>query len=286
MDTQFPSLRHGVLVRLGAGWDSETYVTDDNWVLRFPKRQSVVRQLEREAAVLGVIADRLPLPVPRFELSGRPGPAFPYPFVGYRKLPGRPIIELPTLWLAPDEELDAARVLGAFLTELHGVSLDELPSDLPKEMPDSPEHAEESARTFDGFRTAHPEMARRIVEWQRGLSPAQLTDSRPVLVHNDLQAEHLLMSESTRRLTGVIDWGDVATGSAACDFVGLYAWLGRAFAKRVLTHYRGPVAPADLDWMRSRVVRLGVSNAEYGRLADLPEYVASGLRAIELALVA
>jgi aminoglycoside phosphotransferase (APT) family kinase protein len=105
-----------------------------------------------------------------------------------------------------------------------------------------------------------------------------------VLLHTDLLPEHVLLSESPAHVTGVIDWGDVSTGPAVCDFPGLYGWRGRVFAERVLAHYRGSVQPADLDWMRVRALSIGMANAEYGRLADLPQYVESGLRMIEHAL--
>jgi hypothetical protein len=61
-------------------------------------------------------------------------------------------------------------------------------------------------------------------------------------------------------------------------------WRGRAFTGRVLAHYQGHVGEADLDWMRVRAMSIGLSNVEYGRLAGLPEYVRSGLHAIDQAL--
>jgi aminoglycoside phosphotransferase (APT) family kinase protein len=71
VDEQFPILRGAALGRLGEGWDAKTWLANDEWVLRFPKRRGLVRQLARETEVLRLIAGRLPLPVPRFELFGR-----------------------------------------------------------------------------------------------------------------------------------------------------------------------------------------------------------------------
>jgi aminoglycoside phosphotransferase (APT) family kinase protein len=282
---QFPALREAALVRLGEGWDAETWLANGEWVLRFPKRRELMAQFAREAAVLRVIADRLPLPVPRFELLGQPGPMFPYPFAGYRKLPGRPAIELASETMAADEENEAARALGAFLTELHRVPLDAVPRDLPRRGVEPAEFAE-FAEMFTGFAIAHPEVTRRIVEWRGSRGPVRAAGGPPVLLHSDLLPEHMLLSDSPVRVTGVIDWGDVEIGPAVCDLTGLYGWRGRAFVERVLAHYRGLVDPADLDWMRVRALSIGVANAEYGRLADRPEYEQSGLRMIEHALAA
>jgi aminoglycoside phosphotransferase (APT) family kinase protein len=285
VDEQFPALRGAALARLGEGWDAETWQADDEWVLRFPKRRDLVRQLERETEVLRLIADRLPLLVPRFELFGRPGPLFPYPFVGYRKLPGRPAIELLSVTMTDDEAQEAARALGAFLTELHCVPLDAVPGDLGRRDADAAEFAE-FAEMFAGFELAHPAVARRVVEFRQSMGQIQVAGGPPVLLHADLLPEHVLLSRSPVHVTGVIDWGDVSIGPAVCDFTGLYAWRGRAFAERVLADYQGPVAPADLDWMRVRALSIGIANAEYGRLANLPRYVQSGLRMIDHALAA
>jgi len=282
---QFPALATSTLQRLGEGWDSETYLLDDVWVLRFPKRRDVVRSLECEIVVLRALAGRLPLPVPTVELFGRPGPAFPYPFVGYRKLPGRPASEMPSLPMSEADEQEAARALGAFLTELHRVPLAALPDDLPHEDP-ADDGREDVEAALVQLRAIDSELARRAADLLAAPRPARLSSDHGVLLHADLLPEHLLLSESTRRLTGIIDWGDAAIGPPAIDFAGPYAWRGRRFAEGVLSHYQGVVTSRDLDWMRPRVLAAGVISAAYGRLAHRPGDVASGLRIVELALTA
>ena len=70
-----------------------------------------------------------------------------------------------------------------------------------------------------------------------------MTNARPptpVLVHNDVSAEHILLDEAARAITGVIDWGDVAIGDPAVDLAGVFHWGGPAFVDAVLQAYRGP----------------------------------------------
>jgi aminoglycoside phosphotransferase (APT) family kinase protein len=279
---QCPGVDGTALVRLGEGWDSETYLAD-GWVLRFPKRRALVRQLEREADVLRLIADRLPIAVPRFELSGRPGAAFPYPFVGYRKLPGVTLSEMLGAPMTPREEEETAAAFGAFLTALHRVPIEELPADLPREPAEEAAEFREFDEVFPGLATVHPVMAERVAAFRRAHRPRAWT-GRAVLIHDDLLPEHVLMADRPTRLSGIIDWGDVKIGPPVRDVVGAYVWRGRAFTRRVLAHYDGDVNDADLDWMRVRALSIGLSNVEYGRLAALPEYVRSGLHAIEQAL--
>ena len=70
------------------GWDNTAFVVNDEWVFRFPRREIAVALIERESRLLPRIADELPLPVPRPDLVGAAEPRFPWPFSGYRALPG------------------------------------------------------------------------------------------------------------------------------------------------------------------------------------------------------
>src|SRR5688572_23964163 len=88
---QFPDLGGRLTSHLSSGWDSEVFEVEGGWLFRFPKRVDVLPSLEREKLLLPALAAALPLAIPRFERMGWPDVDFPYPFVGYRKLPGVPL---------------------------------------------------------------------------------------------------------------------------------------------------------------------------------------------------
>jgi aminoglycoside phosphotransferase (APT) family kinase protein len=281
---QFPALRGAELRPFNAGWDSEVYEVDREWLLRFPKRREVVGRLEREVAALPLLAAALPLPIPRFELLGRPSATFPYPFVGYRKLPGSPLIEQLSTPLSREDEREAARTLGDFLTVLHGIRAERLPVKLARgESRDVTGPPEGFETKLAYVRACDADLARRVAEHYASLRPVPAPRHAAVTVHSDLDVEHLLVSQAPTRLTGVIDWGDLEVGQAARDFVGTYSWGGRRFAEMVLAHYRGPVRAEDLDWVRAQLVHAGLTAVAYGRMASRTEYVASGLHALESA---
>ena len=75
--------------------------------------------------------------------------------------------------------------------------------------------------------------------------PPDLT--RIVLIHGDLQAEHILIGPDGSA-AGVIDWGDTALSDSDGDFAGFYTWLGPTFARRCLAAY--PLPAADGFWDR------------------------------------
>src|SRR3954454_19644427 len=85
---QFPELAGAALELLGEGWGHSAYLVGGEWVFRFPRREVVVEELEKEIAFLPRLARLVPFAVPEPELIGRPGPEFPWPFFGARLIRG------------------------------------------------------------------------------------------------------------------------------------------------------------------------------------------------------
>ena len=55
-----------------------------------------------------------------------------------------------------------------------------------------------------------------------------------------MKGEHLYVSEDGGRLTGIVDWADLAITDPAVDLAGLVIWLGEGFLSAVLGLYTGP----------------------------------------------
>jgi aminoglycoside phosphotransferase (APT) family kinase protein len=85
---QFPDRAGQPISRLGAGWDHELFCAGRQWIFRFPRRAERVPWLLREIEITAISAETMPATIPVFEKIGEPSRAFPYPFVGYRKVPG------------------------------------------------------------------------------------------------------------------------------------------------------------------------------------------------------
>src|SRR5512140_1583027 len=61
---------------------------------------------------------------------------------------------------------------------------------------------------------------------------------RPLaLSHHDLALEHILVDPSGERVTGVIDWGDLALGDPALDFAGFAGACDAATLAALLAAY-------------------------------------------------
>ncbi|QBR94561.1 aminoglycoside phosphotransferase [Nocardioides euryhalodurans] len=202
------------------GWDSHAEVVEGRWLDRTPRRPEVRTWLEVEARLMPRLAPRLPLAVPvPVLLDTQP------PRARHLLVPGDPVDR---------DLLDATdgRVVGEFLRSLH----------------DTP--ASVWAGTGIGADTDRLPMLETMDQQVVPLLPADLRDAgkalltrcraashHRVLRHGDLGPEHLLTTDG--RVTGVIDWTDVALGDPALDLAWLVHRTPGPFADALVTAY-GP----------------------------------------------
>lgn len=184
------------------GWDSHAEVVEERWLDRTPRRPGVALRLEVEARLMPRLAPRLPLQVP-VPVALATDPAR----FRHRRVPGDP---------ADGGSLDAddGRDVGRFLRALH---------DTPAEVWDGTGISDDAERLPDLDRMADRVLPLLPVDL-RAAGRALLDDCRDatrlrVLRHGDLGPDHLLVTGG--RVTGVIDWADVALGDPALDL----AWL-------------------------------------------------------------
>jgi aminoglycoside phosphotransferase (APT) family kinase protein len=216
---QFPELRVDDLRRLGAGWDNTVWLVDGRWAFRFPRRAVAVPLLEHEIGVLQQVASQLPLPVPQPTFIGRPAPAYPWPYVGARFLPG---VELAESGLPDADRVPVARAIGTFLRALHNPAM---LAAAPPGLPRDPNRRADAWIRRSRAKDRLGEVARRGL-WlptgrEAGVLDAALVlapdPTQPVaLTHGDLHPRHLLI-DGDGAACGVIDWGDVCIADPAID---------------------------------------------------------------------
>jgi aminoglycoside phosphotransferase (APT) family kinase protein len=203
-------------------------------------RAAVAQTLLVEIGLLPLLAPALPAPMPQFRYVAPHGaptdPAFP--FVGYPLLPGVPLTTL-----RPNTPLLAE--LAAFLHALHTFpSATAVAAGVP-------------ARDWSGWVAQWAQFRQTVLAGLAGratppvlawvadhlaafLAELQRTPLPLTLIHHDLAPEHLLVTPDGTHLAAVIDWGDVALGDPALDFVGLAAVADPATLATLLAAY-GPV---------------------------------------------
>ncbi len=279
----FPDLAVGTLQYFSAGWDYELWRVNGELLFRFPLRPECAEPLRVEARLLGDLAGRLSVPVPRPEYVSSGCDEFPMPFFAYRRLPGMPLEQ------AHLGEEGLARVgaqLGRFLTELHSFPVDRASAlGVPCFTADGWRDKERAFR-MRCDREVSPllsDIEREAVAqfWDGYLEDDAMFAFTPALIHNDLGSEHLLIDRQSGRLTGVIDFGDARGGDPALDF----AAVPPALREAAMASYIGP--KDDRLLVRTEVYRQidPFHHVLYGLHVEETGHVETGLRGIREQIV-
>jgi aminoglycoside phosphotransferase (APT) family kinase protein len=278
--SQFPALDASDVRPLGSGWDNTAFLVDRSIVFRFPRKVRAVSLLETEARVLPVLSRALPVRVPVPEWFGTPSEDYPWPFLGYRVIPGKLAC---AVRLGRAARIEMAPALASFLTVLHAVPAEHLA--LPPDLLDRHNFAARlplMVERLDAIR------ARGLVAssdpWLRLFHELEHTARTTVdfVVHGDLYARHLLVDEAAR-LSGVIDWGDVHAGDGAMDLMLLYGFLPPAARPSFEAEY-GEIADDVLRTARLRAAFHAISVTWYGVETEDDDLLHEGRLALDFVL--
>jgi len=238
------------IAELGRGAASVAYLVDGEWVFRFPAVANAQATLRRELALLPALQGVLPLAIPAVEHVGRCDEQLI--FAAYRMVPGAPLTAAGFNAL-PARAQDAALAdLAGFLNALHAF----------------PVHTARRAGVAEqqlsgAYHPAQRDLPGRVRDLMPAADIARLDDifaryeqdHRPeraslALLHSDLKPEHVLYDTVTHRVTGVLDWGDVALGDPDFDLAVIAIFFGDEFLARLLDHL--PTRDRDTVFAKAR----------------------------------
>ena len=224
-----------------SGWDNRTFHLGEDMSVRLPSSQMYSRQVEVEQRWLPVLARALPLPIPQPLAMGEPDHGYPWKWSVYRWIPGEAaspgaINSLP----------EFSRQLAGFLVSLQKIDATNGPPPGPGNF------------YRGGNLSIYDNQARSAIaalDWRVNASAAErawsaaLTtnwERAPVWVHGDIAMGNLLLNHG--RLSGVIDFGQLAVGDPACDLA--IAWtLLRGESREV---FRTALGLDSATWQRGR----------------------------------
>jgi len=237
--SQFPALENAPVRRIGQGWDNAAYLVEEHLVFRFPQREIAAPLMERENRLLPLLAPALPLPIPTPRYIGVPQGSYPWSFAGYEIILG---VMACTREPNDDERRVLAADLARFLRALHDVDPAPLiEAGLPQDL------------------------IGRLDPSRLKIEDEPLGGPRCV-VHGDLYARHLLL-DTSRRLSGVIDWGDLHYGSAAVDLMAVHQLIPPRHHDAFLEIY-GPVDERTWRFARARALHHARTVEEYTKVID------------------
>jgi aminoglycoside 2''-phosphotransferase len=218
---------------LGQGDDFRAFVIGNRWVVRVARHASAAAGLRREASLLGVLSTQLPLRIPQ-PVARYSGSETEPAFAVHSMVPGSALTRAEYEALPVGARNRCARAVGEFLAALHQTDLA-----LARGTGVPPhEYSERCVAMLTESHAELPPFLLGVVEAHRYCS------YEPVLLHGDLSPDHVMWDASSQEVTGIIDFGDMAVGDPAWDFVYLYDDYGPDFVERALSAYtcEDPVA--------------------------------------------
>ena len=285
-----PTMDLTVVSLIENGWDNRVLLADDRatghrWVFRFPRRVDVLPDIEREARVLRLLAGRLPVAVPDWQvhrdLHGTT-------VIGYPALPGAPAGYEPggvgdiQLAITVPPPPPYALSLGATLAALHAIPPAAVTSALGASAPSVDTVRALAADSIGRCRRAVPVPVTVAHRWDRWLTDDTLWQFQMVLRHGDIHPEHTLVDRDGT-VTGIIDWTDAGWGDPADDFIDARHAFGPAFGDELLRRYAAAGGHSDPALARRVVMREAwgaVTAVLFGLDHDRPEITAHAARRI------
>ncbi|GIF67023.1 phosphotransferase [Asanoa ishikariensis] len=243
---QFPEWSGRPLTRVtSSGTVNVLFRLGDDLVVRLPRVDWSLGDIETEATWLPWLAPRLPVTIPTPVAAGAPGEGYPWPWAIYRWLPGAVPVEgrlADPLGLAAD--------LAEFVKAMRAVDRVALPGSPPAAYRGGGHSLlDETARNaLDGLggQLDADTLAAAREAWAADLAVPDYAGP-PVWLHADLMPGNLLV-DPRGRLTAVIDFGTLGVGDPSCDLI--VAW--NLLTPEARAAFRAALDVDEPTWRRGR----------------------------------
>lgn len=225
----------GRVASLGRGDYCDAYLIGDDVVVRVARHPEADAALERERCLLPIIAKRVSLSVPLPLFAGR-DPKTGRSFLGTTAIHGVPLtVRRYDALPGPLQERVVDAVL-EFLTKLHSVDLSmaracgvapiNIVSSLDQQLPEIATHV------FSRCQEPVAEYVQSLVE-RHSLDGGSYEQ---VLLHGDLEPDHIYLDVTRGVVSGVIDFGDLQIGDSDSDLRFLYEDFSAGFVASMFRH--------------------------------------------------
>lgn len=232
----FPNIKTDNIVPLGEGTHSWTFLVNDEYVFRFAQTPSAAENLKREMVMLPALKERVTLPIPDFEYIALDMKGLG--FSGYKCIQGGSFSRRVIASLSPEELAGVQADLKEFFDEVHAVPI-ELALEAGVRDVDSRKRVERvRKKTLPAIAEF---FTQDEVKYFEKIVDDFLADERnfvyeKTFLHGDVNRSNLRFDETKRRVSGVIDWGEMQIGDPLFDLVRPYFWFGKEFVEPMLAH--------------------------------------------------
>ncbi|MET4637110.1 aminoglycoside phosphotransferase family protein [Mycetocola sp. 2940] len=237
----------------------------ENLLVRIPRVPRWAPDLERELTWLPVLGSQLTLPIPRPVRAGSPTAFYPMPWAIYEWIDGSPYSDD-----GVDDEVQAARDLAHFLTELRGIAPTNAPPAGRRPLRELDAITRDALAASAGVIDATAATA----AWDEALETPAWTGA-PVWIHTDLLRPNLLVADG--RLAAVLDWGGAGVGDPAADVIAAWSVFGPTGRRQ----FRATLRVDDGTWNRGRGFALHQAGLIIPYYSDTnPHFVRTAVRTV------
>jgi aminoglycoside phosphotransferase (APT) family kinase protein len=220
---QFPAIDIKNIHNIGEGFDNTVFNLNNEILLRFPRREVAVSILQIEKNLLPLIKDQIGIQTTVPIIYGSPSKLFPWPFLGYNFIKGKP----PT-HLSRNERIQMIEPLAKFLKNLHSIPLKSLkkanlPFDTLKRLNISFRKPQLLKYVNQAIQQDLIKSEDKINHYLENINEIQSNTSF-VLVHGDLHFKNIIVNDSNQ-IEGIIDWGDAHIGNPELDLSIVYSLI-------------------------------------------------------------
>ena len=218
----FPGISPRRCTLISEGWDSYVFDVEGSYIFKFPRNETAWNSLKKENTLLGELRKFLSVSLPNHEFVQEGNAS--QPFVGYRRLPGSPVSGFN---FDESGSIFLSRTMSRFYSEMRTFPI-EVSSEMGVATVNGQQWKKKVENDYEMFRVrALPLMGKREMQSINQLFDAYLEDSMnfefdPILIHGDLNGDHILLDPEGSEEMGVLGWGDAAVSDPARDFAWLY----------------------------------------------------------------
>ena len=224
---------------------------EDSWVLRIPRRDNMLAQIEHEAQILKLMKRRLKISVPDWKCVSSE-------LIAYPLLKNPPAISVDgathqMTWNMDSKSKKFVSSLAAILVDLHQTPIEEAVAEgLTLHSPE-----QVRLRVSEDLQRVKLELGistQKEKQLQAWIDNESLWPPFSVLVHGDLYAGHTLV-EKDGKITGMNDWSEAKINDPSLDFVGHLAVFGEESLANLISEYQragGTVWPSLFNHTKER----------------------------------
>ncbi len=210
----------------GAGDDSTAWLVNNRIICRVPKNDGARQRLRREALMLPQVAGKLPLAVPNLSYFEDHG------FSTHLYLPGDQFTLQDFKGLFARQQSVCLEQLAGFLRALHACR----PAGNASLLATADYRERFAMLEARAAQYLFPHLDAAASMWieQTNRLFERYEPVPPVLLHGDLSPEHILWDRNAKRITAIIDFGDMEWGDPAWDLVYFWEDYDEAFVEAFL----------------------------------------------------